>query len=210
VYTPEHFKIEDKKEIFDFIHANSFAILISNNNNKCRLNATHLPVLLKEDEGENGFLYGHVAKANRQWKDIDENVLVIFPGAHKYISPTWYETNQTVPTWNYLSVHAYGELKILDDKEDKIKIIREVVKYFEGGESRYKVDDLKQSNFDGQLNGIVAFKIEITELQGKKKLSQNHPNERQQRVIIQLEKSDDEDSKEIAARMKNNIKRKNG
>lgn len=208
MYTPKHFKIHDKKEIYEFINSNSFAILISNNNGK--LNASHIPVLLKSDEGENGFLYGHVAKANRQLENINEEVLVIFPGAHKYISPVWYETNQAVPTWNYVSVHVYGKIEILYEKEEKIKIIRDVVKYFEGSESKYKVDELKPGYFDGLLKGITAFKIEITELQGKQKISQNHPEERQLRVIDELEKLNDQDSIEIAARMKNNLKKKNG
>ncbi len=217
MYTPEHFKIKDSKEIFDFIELNSFAILISGSTG--RLTATHIPVLLRRNDGEKGFLYGHIAKANPQWKNIninsniDEEVLVIFPGAHKYISPEWYEDtkiNQAVPTWNYISVHAYGKIKILESKEDKTEVIKEVVKYFEGDESSYKTDDLKQSYFDSLLNGIIAFKIEITELQGKHKISQNHTEERQQSVINQLEKIGDEDSRDIAERMKNNLKEKNG
>ncbi|MEO8209315.1 MAG: FMN-binding negative transcriptional regulator [bacterium] len=208
MYTPKHFKINDKIEIFNFIHEHSFAILVSNNTGK--LNASHIPVLLKSEEGTNGFLYGHVARANEQLRNIDEEVLVIFPGAHKYISPTWYETNQTVPTWNYLSVHVYGKIKILEEKDDKIKIIKDVVEYFEGKDSSYNVDVLKPDYFEGLLRGIVAFKIEITELQGKQKISQNHPEERQRRVINELDKLNGEDSKEIAVRMKNNLKNKNG
>jgi transcriptional regulator len=133
MYTPKHFKINDRDEIFEFIRNNSFAILISTNEGK--INATHLPVLLKSDEGKNGYLYAHVAKANQQMKNIDEEVLVIFPGAHKYISPEWYETNQSVPTWSYISVHVYGKIKILEDRESKIGILEDIVKYFEGDES---------------------------------------------------------------------------
>ena len=193
----------DRDEIFDFIRNNSFAILISTNSGK--LNATHLPVLLKSDEGENGYLYAHVAKANHQMKDISEEVLVIFPGSHKYISPAWYETNQTVPTWNYISVHVYGIIKILEDRESKMEIIKDVVKYFEGDESKYKVEDLKESYFEGQLKGITAFKIEITKIEGKKKISQNHPEERQQRVIEKLLSFDDENSNDIAEHMRKNF-----
>ncbi|MBK8551108.1 MAG: FMN-binding negative transcriptional regulator [Ignavibacteria bacterium] len=203
MYTPKHFEMTDRDEIFDFIRNNSFAILISTNSGK--LNATHLPVLLKSDEGENGYLYAHVAKANHQMKDISEEVLVIFPGAHKYISPAWYETNQTVPTWNYISVHVYGIIKILEDRESKMEIIKDVVKYFEGDESKYKVEDLKESYFEGQLRGITAFKIEITKIEGKKKISQNHPEERQQRVIEKLLSFDDENSNDIAEHMRKNF-----
>ena len=196
--------MNDNDEIFDFIHHNSFGILISNNQGK--IIATHIPMLLKNNEGDNGFLYGHIAKANQQLNEISGEVLVIFPGAHKYISPTWYETNQTVPTWSYLSVHVYGKLEILEDRKSKIEIIKDVVKYFEGNESGYKVEDLKGNYFEGLIKGITAFKIEITEMQGKKKISQNHPEERQKRVISELEKLDDEYSKEIVLRMKSSLK----
>lgn len=203
MYTPKHFEMTDRNEIFDFIRNNSFAILISTNSGK--LNATHLPVLLKSDEMKNWFLYAHVAKANHQMKDIDEEVLVIFSGAHKYISPAWYETNQTVPTWSYLSVHVYGKIKILEDRESKIEIIKDIVKYFEGDESKYKIEDLKESYFEEQLRRITTFKIEITKIEGKKKISQNHPEERQQRVFEKLMSFEDENSKDIAKYMKKNF-----
>lgn len=206
MYTPKHFKMNDRKEIFDFIHKNSFAILVSQNNGK--LVATHIPVLLKESEGVNGVLYGHIAKANEQLKNINEEVLVIFPGAHKYISSSWYESTQTVPTWSYLSVHVYGNIKIIADRENKEFIVRDVVKYFEGEKSNYSIDNLKPGYFGGLLKSITAFKVEITRIEGKKKISQNHPKQRQQRVISELEKSDDENSKQIAGLMKENIEKK--
>ncbi len=198
--------MNDKDEIFEFINNNSFGILISVNEGK--LNATHIPFLLKRDEGENGTLYGHVSKANRQMKDISGEVMVIFPGAHKYISPSWYETNQAVPTWSYLTVHVYGKIEILEDRESKMEIVKEAVRYFEGIESSYKIEDLKENYFEGQIKGITAFRIIITEIQGKKKISQNHSEERQQRVISELEKFSDEDSKKIVSEMKSNLKLK--
>ena len=203
MYTPEYFKMNDKNEIIDFIRQNSFAILISTNDGK--LNSTHIPILIESEEGVNGFLYGHFAKANQQWKNIDKEVLVIFPGAHKYISPTWYESDQTVPTWNYLAVHVYGNIEIVNDKDEKIKLVKDLVNYFEGENSSYSTENLKQNYFEGQINGIVGFKIEITKIEGKKKISQNHPEERQKRVIDKLEEIDDEDSKEIAGKMKKNL-----
>lgn len=207
MYIPKYYKINERNEIFDFINDNSFAILITRNEGE--LVASHLPLLLKSDEGENGTIYGHMAKANHQWKGIQGEVLAIFPGAHKYISSSWYETNQSVPTWNYISVHAYGKIEILEDREIKEKIIRETVKFFESPESAYSVDNLKETFFDGLLRGITAFRIEISRLEGKKKMSQNHSEERQERVINKLEGFSDEDSKEIAARMKKNLNKDN-
>ncbi|MDZ4712878.1 MAG: FMN-binding negative transcriptional regulator [bacterium] len=206
MYTPEHYKMKDHEEIFEFIHKNSFAILITNNGGK--INATHLPLLLRSGEGEQGYLYGHVAKANEQWKDPDEEVLVIFSGAHKYISSSWYESNQSVPTWNYLSVHVYGKIKILEDRESKLEIIKDVVKYFEGENSLYNVDDLKPAYFEGLIRGIVGFKIEIGKIEGKKKISQNHTEERQHRIITELEKFNDGNSIQISEEMKKNIEMK--
>ncbi len=208
MYTPKHFKINDRKEIFDFINANSFAILVSSNDGK--LNATHIPLLLKSDEGENGFLYGHIAKANYQWENIAEDVLAIFHGPHKYISSSWYENSQTVPTWNYVAVHVQGKIKILDDRDSKAKIVSEIVNYFEGDDSKYKLAELSLQSFENLLKGIVAFKIVITGLEGKQKLSQNHPADRQLKVINRLEKNTDEDSIEIVKRMKKNLNQNKG
>lgn len=208
MYTPPHYQMNDVNEIYEFIDENSFGILITRNSGK--LNGTHIPILLKRDEGERGFLYGHIAKANPQWKNSEEEVLVIFPGPHKYISSSWYETNQSVPTWNYVSVHVYGKIYFLDERNDKEKAVREVVKYFESGDSSYSVDGLKHSYLEGLLKGIIAFRIEITSLEGKQKLSQNHGKERQELVINKLGDFEDEDSKYIAERMKKNLKNKYG
>lgn len=201
MYTPKHFEMKDIGEIHDFIDKNSFGILVSRNDG--RLTGSHIPMLLKKDEGQNGFLYGHIARANHQRINAEEDVLVIFPCAHKYISSSWYETNQSVPTWNYLSVHIYGKIKFTESREEKEKIVRDVVEYFEEENSSYNVDDLKPEYFEGLLKGITAFKIEIVSFEGKKKLSQNHGEERRQRIISKLDSMDDDDSKEISRRMKN-------
>lgn len=198
--------MDDENEIFDFIRQNSFAILVSSNKNI--LNATHIPLLLRQNESDKGVLYGHTAKANYQMNDISENVLVIFPGAHKYISSSWYETDQSVPTWSYLSVHINGRIKIIEDKESKIRILKETVEYFEGKESSYKMENLKEKYFENLLNGVTAFKIEISEIEGKKKISQNHSEERQNLVINQLENMQDTDSKLIADKMKELLQKK--
>lgn len=194
-------------EIYDFIEKNNFAILVSTNNGK--LNATHIPVLLEKKENSYGYLLCHIAKANPQWKGLDKDVLVIFPGPHHYISSSWYETNQSVPTWNYLSVHVYGEIEIINEAKEKVTIIKDLVKFFEAEDTSYKVNDLKQSYFDGLLSGIVAFKINITKIEGKQKLSQNHPEERQARVIKELDKfANDPDAKIISELMKKNLAKK--
>lgn len=194
--------MNDFDEITGFITDNSFAVLISTNDGL--INATHIPVLYKKEGDALGNLYCHIAKANPQWKNMEKEVLVIFPGPHCYVSSSWYETDQSVPTWNYLVVHAYGNIRILKDKKEKTKIVSELTEFFEGNESKYSIKNLNENYFEGLLKGIVAFKIEITRLEGKKKLSQNHSQERQRRVIEMLDTLDDRNASVISELMKKN------
>ena len=195
--------MDEHDEIIDFIRQYSFAVLISTNGG--RMNATHIPVLFEKDDNTLGGLYCHIAKANPQWQNMDEEVLVIFPGPHSYISSSWYETDQAVPTWNYLAVHVYGKINIINDREEKIKIVTGLTEFFEGSKSEYSIKDLKENYFEGLLNGIVAFKIDITKLEGKKKLSQNHSKERKLRVIEKLGEQKDVNAKVISELMKKNL-----
>jgi transcriptional regulator len=109
MYVPASFKMSDADELHGFMRAHSFAMLVTQG--KGGMTATHLPLLLDADVGPNGRLLGHVARANPQWRDVEGEALVIFPGPHAYVSPTWYESPGTVPTWDYLAVHAYGVLR---------------------------------------------------------------------------------------------------
>ncbi|MBK8981735.1 MAG: FMN-binding negative transcriptional regulator [Ignavibacteria bacterium] len=202
MYIPKH-NIMKEDDVFDFIEINSFGILITQNEKK--LTGTHIPFLLKRKEGSYGKLICHIAKANRQWKDLSGEVLVIFPGPHKYISPSWYETDQAVPTWNYLSVHLYGEIKIIEDRDKKINAVRELVEMIEPEKERYSMDNLKPEYFEGLLKGIVVFEIAINSIEGKEKISQNHSAERQLRIIENLIRDDDPDAEKIADRMKLNL-----
>jgi len=190
-------------DVFDFIESNSFGILVSQNEKK--LTGTHIPFMLKRNEGSKGTLICHIAKANRQWKDLSGEVLVIFPGPHKYISPLWYETDQAVPTWNYLSVHVYGDIKIFEDRDRKINAVRELVEMFEPEKKKYSMDNLKPEYLEGLLKGIVVFEIVINSIEGKEKLSQNHSAERQKRIIESLISDADTDAEKIAGRMKLNL-----
>ena len=98
-----------------FIRSHGFATLFTHGENG--MTATHLPLLLDPDAGPHGHLLGHMARANPQWKDIQGEALVVFSGPHAYVSPTWYETPGTVPTWNYVAVHAYGPLRLVEDRD---------------------------------------------------------------------------------------------
>jgi transcriptional regulator len=203
MYIPKHFKISDENVIFNLIEENSFATLISQHNGEPY--ASHLPFLLNKDERA---LYGHFARANGQWKDIqNQQVLVIFQGPHSYISPSWYETKDAVPTWNYVAAHIYGEMEIVENEAEVFDSLRQMVKKYENPNSSFRLDDVDSSYVEGLSKGIVGFKISITRMEGKAKLSQNHPVERQKLVIQQLEKTSFENNIKIADLMKANLEK---
>jgi transcriptional regulator len=201
MYIPKHFNIDNAKEMYEFIEKNSFAILFSQHNGEPY--ATHLPLLLNKEEG---FLYGHFARPNEQWKDIaNQEVLVIFQGPHCYISPSWYETNLAVPTWNYAAIHVYGQLVIAQDEQEVFEALSDMVKKYEKPDSSYQLENVDESYIKGMSKGIVGFKINMNKIEGKAKLSQNHPVARQELIIKQLENSVDQNNVHIAELMKKNL-----
>lgn len=201
MYIPKHFRIDDKETIYDFIEKYSFATLFSQHNGEPY--ATHLPLLL--NKGENA-LYGHFALANKQWEDArQQQVLAVFQGPHCYISPSWYETTKAVPTWNYVSIHIYGKIEIIEDKNRVLNSLNELVNRYETSDSPYKYNELDPDFIEGMSKGIVAFKIDITKIEAKAKLSQNHPVKRRELVIKQLESFSDHNNKQVAALMKKNL-----
>ncbi len=188
MYIPEFNRIEDQAIAVAFMRANPFAILVSNNGGTPF--ATHLPVIVAEAGGQ-VIVRAHVAKANLHWKMIEQQEsLVIFHAPHAYISPSLYEIRESVPTWNYATVHAYGNGKILPADTDKQQVLAELISQFD---SSY----LEQWNsFDEQyrsrmLNHIVAFEIAVARIETKFKLSQNRTKMEQENVIQALGASPD-------------------
>lgn len=201
MYLPKHFKIEVEEKIYELIEKYSFATLYSTHNGEPY--ATHLPLILKKDEKA---LYGHFARPNGQWKDIEnQSVLVVFQGPHCYISPSWYEIKNAVPTWNYMAIHLYGRVNIIEDEEVILDSLNEMVTKYEKSDSPYNLSNVDLRFIEGMSKGIVAFKISITKIEAKAKLSQNHPVERQEMIIQNLEKTTDQDNLEVAALMKRNL-----
>lgn len=198
MYIPKDFKIDDENIIYDIMEKNSFATVFSQH--KGRPYATHLPLTLNREEQ---VLYGHFARSNPQWSDIlNQEVLVIFQGPHSYISPSWYETDRAVPTWNYVSVHVFGQIEIVENEEVLIDSLRDMVKIYEEPTSPYNLENVDARYIEGLSKGIVGFRIKISSVEGKWKLSQNHPAERRELVIKQLEQIPSENSKQIAEYMK--------
>ncbi|MCI0765246.1 FMN-binding negative transcriptional regulator [Bacillus sp. TL12] len=201
MYIPKYFDVKDEATKYEMIEQNSFATLFSQHNGAPY--ATHLPLLLNRNERT---LYGHFARPNEQWKDMgNQEVLVVFQGPHCYISPSWYETNKAVPTWNYVAVHVYGEMEIVVDEQELIDSLRDLVNKYEDQASSYSLDEVEPSYIEGLSKGIVGFKIKINRIEGKWKLSQNHSAERQELVVKQLEQMDSENHKAIAMLMKENL-----
>lgn len=200
MYIPTHFKIHDDTISFKITKENSFATLISQHDGLPF--ATHLPLTLNED---NTHLYGHFARPNPQWKDIEnQTVLAIFHGPHCYISPSWYETNKAVPTWNYIVVHIYGIVELIEE-EELVNSLEQLVLKYEAPDSSYQLQEVDEKYLKGMNRGVQGFKIKITKIEGKAKLSQNHPIERQELVVKQLENSTNQDDQAIAKLMKANL-----
>ena len=202
MYISPIFKNEDQKSITEFIHQNGFALLISQVTG--RPWATHLPVMLTKDDQGRDILVGHIAKANNQWKDFDKNeeVLVVFSGPHTYISSSWYN-HENVPTWNYLAVHVYGKINIIEGEELKKQLTHLVDKYEVNMKNPVSVPTMSADYIEKQMLGIVGFTIEITEIQATKKLSQNRDRVNKDNIIDELKQQNDAGSTAIATSMKN-------
>ncbi len=203
MYIPKYFKNDDEEMIYDFIEQNSFATLCSQHNGEPY--ATHLPLILNKEEN---VLYGHFARPNEQWKNIEtQNILVIFQGPHCYISPSWYETNKAVPTWNYVSIHVYGHVEIVEEEQVLFDSLFNMVNKYEKQDSPYHLNDVDSDFIEGLSRGIVGFKMNMTKIEAKAKLSQNHSVERQKLIIKQLENSSEQNHQQIADLMKKNLQK---
>jgi transcriptional regulator len=203
MYIPKDFKITDETVAYEIMKEHSFATLFSQHDGMpC---ATHLPLLLNK---ENTYLSGHFARPNPQWKEIEnQTVLAVFHGPHCYISPSWYETNKAVPTWNYVTVHVYGEVELLEDEKELMESFHDMVLNYEAPDSSYRLQDAGAEYLAGMSKGVQEFKIKINKIEGKAKLSQNHSVHRQERVIHQLEQIPHTDEQQISSLMKANLKK---
>jgi len=196
MYIPSFNSFTDKQGIVAFMQRYSFATIVTQIDGMPV--ATHLPFLVKE-KNDKIILLSHFAKANPQWKEIEVNTsLVIFTEPHAYISPNNYEKVENVPTWNYIAVHAYGKASILDNVEQKTELLKHTINTFESA-YLHQWEELPEQYRLKMMNGIVAFEIEVTDLQAKKKLSQNRSELERENIINSLGKSHDTNEREIAA-----------
>jgi transcriptional regulator len=192
MYIPAAFAETDLTKLHDFIEQNSFGLLASQVNGLPF--ASHLPFLLDRTAGPNGTLVGHLARANPQWREAArQTALAIFSGPHAYISPTWYEAEQVVPTWNYTAVHAYGRVQVVEDEVALLGVVRDMPRPWSF--------DPSGTFFKRLLGQIVGFRIEIQGIEGKWKLNQNHPVERRKKIVGALRQRRDENAQMVAALM---------
>jgi transcriptional regulator len=184
MYTPKFNQVTDRGLLIETMRSYAFAILFGPLNateGAAPQAVTHLPLVVK-DEGEHGLIEGHFAKANGHWRALaGRETLVVFSGPHSYVSPTFYVEQLSVPTWNYIAVHAYGSLEIIEDESGKGALLDSLIEANEPGYSeqwRGLPDGFRHS----MLSGIVGFRMPITRIEGKFKLSQNRPEQDRQNV----------------------------
>jgi len=199
MYIPPSFAVTDQKTLFDFVDRHSFATLFSQDEHGPV--ASHLPLLL---DRETRTLFGHFARANTHWQTAAERtVLVVFHGPHAYVSPSWYAAQNVVPTWNYVAVHATGTLRLIEDLARVREILeRTVAKYESPRPQPWSMTSPEPEFLEKLQAAIVGFEIEVTQWEGKWKLSQNHPVERRERVIEALEASTNPEDRAVSQLMR--------
>ncbi len=178
MYVPKHFKEDSLPVLHNFIRDIGFGTLVTMN--EVEIEASHLPMLLDESKGSNGTLYGHMARANQQWQRAkpDAQALAIFVGPNSYISPAWYpskrQTGKVVPTWNYIAIHAYGCIAFYDDASELREHVGKLTELHEHSQTApWSITDAPPDYIETMLKGIVGFRLTLTRLEGKWKLSQN-------------------------------------
>lgn len=204
MYIPVINEMNDRDEVMAFIKEHSFATIITNGGGVPI--ASHLPMVI-EEEVDSLKIIGHFAKANSHWQLLNnQKSLIIFAEPHAYISPVHYESIVNVPTWNYIAVHVYGDCTLVTDDASSIAILEKTIGTYEA-EYKKQWDALPADYKKANLNGIVCFEMKVTDIQAKKKLSQNKTSNERQNIIRQLEKSSNTLEVKIAGLMQKEIEK---
>lgn len=199
MYVPRHFQETRPEALHGLIDAYPFATVVLQTEDG--LVANHLPF---ERVGE--VLHGHVARGNEMVALDGAEVLVIFRGPHGYVSPNWYpskhETGREVPTWNYAVVHVHGRLKVIEDATWLRALLERLTDHHEASEpAPWHVGDAPEDHIEKSLRAIVGIEIAIERIEGKFKLSQNHPERNRLGVIAGLHRRDGDGDAELAVLM---------
>jgi transcriptional regulator len=203
MYIPAYFEESRIEVLHDLILTHPFSTLVTMSS--IGINANHIPLHLIQEAGQYGSLQGHVARANPVWSDLvnDVEALVIFQGPNSYITPSWYPTKQehgkVVPTWNYVTVHAYGTLRVIDDPAWVKKQLESLTTQQEASfDKPWTISDAPVEFTDKMIGAIVGIEILITKLIGKWKVSQNQPALNQIGVMQGLESLGKSEATELA------------
>ena len=205
MYRPAAFRQDDLTQLHAQIAASGLALLTSAG--PTGLQATHLPLLLVPEEGEFGTLYGHFARANPHWQTLaGQEALAVFSGPDAYVHPGWYpgkaEHGQVVPTWNYIAVHAWGQVETFDDTARLLELLTRLTARHEAGRPQpWPLEEAPAEYIERQLRAIVGFALPIRRLEGQWKLSQNRQAADHTGVREGLAASDNPRDRELAARM---------
>jgi transcriptional regulator len=203
LYIPGLYREEDHQEILEFLKQHNFPAIVSFDGQKPI--ATHAPVEVAEGENGEITIYAHISRANPQWKTFGEGeILLIFQGAHTYISPRWYN-HVNVPTWNYMIVHVYGTVRLVQGDE-LFALLSRLVHNHEVN-TGYRLETLPPDFVQKEIKGIVGFAIAVTRLEAGYKLSQNRNDQDHANIVRELDQRKDQDSLKIAVAMR--AKRKN-
>ncbi|MDN7140761.1 FMN-binding negative transcriptional regulator [Pseudomonas sp. JQ170] len=207
MFTPSSYKETDLSQLHQQIEQTRLAVLVTQGEQG--LQASHLPLLLDRSQGSNGTLFGHFARANRQWQELENGAeaLVVFAGPNAYVSAGYYpskrEDPRTVPTWNYVAVHAWGKARVYHDAEHLLDIVRRLSDHHEQRQARpWSVDEAPADYMAGMLKAIVGFALPIDRLQGTRKLSQNRSAIDIEGVRRSLSNSTDPLDNQLAAQMR--------
>jgi transcriptional regulator len=199
MYTPKHFVETRVEALHELIRAYPFATVVVNTVDG--LVANHLPFELVD-----GVLHGHVARGNELVQMDGTEVLLVFQGPDGYISPNWYpskhETGREVPTWNYAVVHVHGRLRVIDDAAWLRRLLETLTDHHEAGQPQpWKISDAPEDHIEKSLRAIVGLEVAVDRIEGKFKLSQNHPARNRAGVVAGLHERDGDGDAELAALM---------
>jgi transcriptional regulator len=201
MYIPKHFEASEEtgREI---MQAHGWALLVTAGEDGVPF-CTHLALVWQDDGTPHGSLIGHLARANPHWQLFAGAApsMALFWGPHAYVSPTWYTPGVKVPTWNYVTVHAYGRPQVIEDTKQVLEVLADLASIYEGKDG-WTLDALPPGNAAAQTRGIVAFRMKLDKVEVKTKLSQNRELEDRHRVIAKLEANDGDDAKATAEWMK--------
>jgi transcriptional regulator len=201
MYNLPYFKEQDQQKIIDFVKAHPFAFICGCDADNKPV-ATQIPCFIEERNGKL-FLSGHIMKNNDHHKAFEQNanVLAVFTGAHTYVSASWYSEPQTASTWNYISVHAKGKLRFLDEAA-LLQVLKHTTDHFENNpHSPANFDNLPTDYVQKLIKAIVAFEVEVESLDNVFKLSQNRDEKSFDNIMDKLSQQD-HDAQAIAEEMK--------